>query len=84
MSPRIAHKVILEFQQSLSAIGNLLSPREEKILRCIEQGLSYNEVAERLGISYHTVHTHIKKIYEKLQASGRRDALRRARNIGIL
>lgn len=84
MSPRIARKVIHEFQAS-SAVAqeNPLSPREEKIICCIAEGLSYNDVAERLGISYHTVHTHIKKAYEKLQVSGRREALRRAHELGI-
>lgn len=84
MSPRIARKVILEFQSSPAHQESPLSPREEKIIRCIEQGLSYNDVAERLGISYHTVHTHIKKAYEKLQARGRKEALKNARELGIL
>lgn len=84
LSPRIARKVIHEFQSSSAVHDNLLSPREDKIIRYIEQGLSYNQVAERLGISYHTVHSHIKKAYEKLQACGRREALEHARAMGIL
>lgn len=84
MSPRIARKVVLEFQSSPVNQESLLSPREEKIIRCIEQGLSYNDVAQRLGISYHTVHSHIKKAYEKLQAKGRKEALKNARELGIL
>ncbi|CAH2030804.1 response regulator [Trichlorobacter ammonificans] len=85
MSPRIARKVIHEFRNG-SAVPEqpLLSPREEKVIRCIAEGLSYNDVAERLGISYHTVHTHIKKAYEKLQVRGRRQALQRAYELGIL
>lgn len=84
MSPRIARKVIHEFQHDRPAAqANPLSPREEKVIRCIAEGLSYNDVAERLGISYHTVHTHIKKAYEKLQAQGRHEALQRARDLGI-
>ncbi len=84
MSPRIARKVVHEFQTNSSGQEQLLSPREEKVIRCIAEGLSYNQVAERLGISYHTVHTHTKKAYEKLQVHGRRDALQRARELGIL
>jgi two-component system NarL family response regulator len=84
MSPKIARKVILEFQSAPEGEDNPLSPRESAIVRCIEQGLTYQEIADRHCISPHTVHTHIKKIYEKLQANGRRDALRRARKFGII
>lgn len=84
MSPKIARKIIHEFQQLPEELDNPLSPRESAIVRCIEQGLSYKEIADRFCISPHTVHTHIKNIYEKLQAKGRRDALNRARRIGII
>ncbi|MCM2321655.1 MAG: response regulator transcription factor [Oligoflexia bacterium] len=84
MSPKIARKVILEFQESVNQEENPLSVKESTIVRCVEQGLTYKEIAERLSISPHTVHTHIKNIYEKLQANGRREALRRARKIGII
>ena len=84
MSPKIARKVILEFQDTPEEAQNPLSSRESNIVRCVEQGLSYKEIAERLSISPHTVHTHIKNIYEKLQAGNRRDALTSARRIGII
>lgn len=83
MSPKIARKVILELQDSPEG-DNPLTARESAIVRCIEQGLTYQEIADRFCISPHTVHTHIKKIYEKLQAHGRRDALKRARKFGII
>jgi two-component system NarL family response regulator len=84
MSPKIARKVIQEFQNSSEEGENPLSARESAIVRSIEQWLSYKEIAERYCISPHTVHTHIKNIYEKLQANGRRDALKRARKFGII
>lgn len=83
MTPKIARKVLTEFQQS-HADENPLSARESNIVRCIEQGLSYKEIAEQLFISPHTVHTHIKNIYEKLQSKSRREALKRAKEIGII
>ena len=83
MSPRIARKVIGEFQK-IAVEENPLSLKENKIIRCIAEGLTYKTIAERLGISPHTVHNHIKSIYGKLQASNRVDALNRARKIGIL
>jgi two-component system NarL family response regulator len=84
MSPKIARKVIHEFQDE--AVGELyiLSLRERDIVKCIEQGLTYKEISLRLGISSHTVHTHIKNIYEKLQAKDRGEALIKARKTGII
>ena len=84
MSPKIARKVIHEFQNAPEEDENPLSFRESAIVRSIEQGLSYKEIAELYNISSHTVHTHIKNIYEKLQAHGRKDFLQRARRIGII
>lgn len=84
MTPRIAHKVLLEFQQNVSSNESLLSAREEEIVKLIEQSLSYSQVSERLGISPNTVHSHIKKIYKKLQASGRSDVIKKAREIGVI
>lgn len=83
MTPKIARKVLTEFQHPQTD-ENPLSSRESNIVRCIEQGLSYKEIAERLFISPHTVHTHIKNIYEKLQSKSRREALKRAKEIGII
>ncbi|MDA3925840.1 MAG: response regulator transcription factor [Kiritimatiellae bacterium] len=83
MTPKIARKVISEFQEQES-VENKLTPREQEILLEIEKGLSYKEVASKLNISPNTVHTHIKKIYEKVQAGNRDEALRKARRLGWL
>ena len=84
MSPKIARKVIAEFQENRVDEQYLLSEREKEILRGIEQGLAYKQISDKLSISPHTVHSHIKKIYEKLQAQNRHDALLSARRKGIL
>jgi two-component system NarL family response regulator len=84
MSPKIARKVIHEFQDDTTEDQYVLSQRERNIVKCIEQGLTYKEISIRLGISSHTVHTHIKNIYEKLQAKDREDALVKARKTGII
>ncbi len=81
MSPKIARKVILEFQGPETS-DNQLTPREQDILHCVERGSSYKEVAAELNISPNTVHTHIKKIYEKLHAGNREAALHKARRLG--
>ena len=62
----------------------LLSAKERAVLSGIQEGCSYKEIAASLNISPHTVHSHIKHIYEKLQASDKRDALTKARRKGLL
>jgi len=85
MSPRIAREVVLAFQrQGKVADRYVLSGRERQVLRCLEDGQTYKEIAAELGVSPHTVHTHIKRIYEKLHASGKADALAKARLRGML
>jgi DNA-binding NarL/FixJ family response regulator len=72
MSPSIARKVMMKMQQVTELVKPTaspdyqLTPREKEVLACVVNGLSYKMVAEALGISYETVRTHIKKIYEKL------------------
>lgn len=84
MSPKIARKVIHEFQDESVGEQYILSLREKEIVKCIEEGLTYKEISYRLGVSHHTVHTHIKRIYEKLQAKNRAEALSKARKSGVI
>lgn len=84
MSPKIARKVIMEFQEEGMNEQYLLSQREKDVVKSIEDGLTYKEIAHKFSISPHTVHTHIKNIYEKLQAKDRREALLKARKKGII
>lgn len=84
MTPRIARKLITEFHDAAVPENDLLSQREKEIVRKIELGLSYKQIADKLFISPHTVHTHIKNIYEKLQAKDRHEAISKARRKGII
>ena len=87
MSPRIARRLLLGIQEShgdAPVERALLSPREIEILRRLERGLSYKEIGAALHISAHTVHSHIKSIYEKVHARTRQEALRTARHLGVL
>lgn len=84
MSQKVARKVILEFRDSGSSDPNILSRREIDIVKSIEEGLSYKEIADRLSISPHTVHSHIRNIYKKLGAKDRHAALVKAREKGII
>jgi two-component system NarL family response regulator len=84
MSPKIARKIILELQDEVTSEEFLLTQREKEIVKRVEEGLTYKAIGERLSISIHTVHTHIKNIYEKLQAKDRNDAIFKARQKGII
>lgn len=61
-----------------------LTPRELDILWGIAKGLTYNEIADRLQISHHTVPTHIKAIYRKLQVGTRGEAVYEAIQHGLI
>jgi len=85
MSPRIARKVIRELRgEPGEGEEEALTLREKEILLRIKRGLPYKAIAEELSISPHTVHTHIKKIYEKLHAKTRGEALHRAQRQGLI
>jgi DNA-binding NarL/FixJ family response regulator len=81
MTTHIARKVVLTFQKSAAAATKTanelseLSDREQQVLDLLAQGLIYKEIAEKLGISYETVHTYIRRIYEKLQVRTRTEAV---------
>ncbi len=61
-----------------------LSDREVEILQRVAYGASTREVAEELGISTHTVKTHMDRIFEKLEANDRAQAVAIAVRSGII
>jgi DNA-binding NarL/FixJ family response regulator len=77
MTTHIARKVVQSFQKAGASPQQTenLSPREQEVLDCLSHGFLYKEIAEKLGISYETVHTYIRRIYEKLQVRTRTEAV---------
>lgn len=77
MTTHIARKVVQSFQRAAPAASptETLSPREQEVLDYLAQGFLYKEIAEKLSISYETVHTYIRRIYEKLQVRTRTEAV---------
>jgi DNA-binding NarL/FixJ family response regulator len=61
-----------------------LTPREHEILAMLAEGLPNKLIASRLGISDHTVKTHLEAIFDKLGASNRAEAVARAVRSGLL
>jgi DNA-binding NarL/FixJ family response regulator len=83
MSSHIARKVVASFQQPAAVPTNelaTLSPREKEVLDYLAKGFLYKEIAEALGIGYDTVHTHIRRVYEKLHVRSRAQAV--AKHLG--
>jgi DNA-binding NarL/FixJ family response regulator len=76
MTAHIARKVVQSFQRNAPAQpAENLSEREQQVLDLLSQGLMYKEIADKLQISYETVHTYIRRIYEKLRVRTRTEAV---------
>ncbi len=84
MSPSIARKVLTKMQQIPEHVrpGGApdyhLTAREKEVLACIVNGLAYKMIADQLNISYETVRSHVKKIYEKLHVASLTEAVSKA------
>lgn len=79
ISAAIARYIIRKVQDGSLRPGDvskpLLTPRETDILWGIAKGFTYNDIANRLGLSRLTVPTHIKNIYRKLEVNSRSEAV---------
>jgi DNA-binding NarL/FixJ family response regulator len=83
MSPSIARKVLTMFtnqQKTLSPSEEYqtLSEREKEILGHLTKGLSYKMIADTCKISYGTVNSHLKNIYEKMHVHSATEAVQKA------
>jgi DNA-binding CsgD family transcriptional regulator len=61
-----------------------ISDRELEVLGLLAAGRSNKEIARRLDVSPNTVKTHVTKLYEKLEAKRRTEAILRARELGMI
>ena len=61
-----------------------LTPREREVLQLLAEGLANKMIAQRLGISDHTVKFHVNAIMTKLNAQSRTDAVVRATRLGLI
>lgn len=87
MSPSVARKVLGFLQQPKpeekkeTAVENYnLSVREKEILACLVKGMSYKMIADTCSITYETVRSHMKNIYEKLHVASMTEAVAKAIN----
>ena len=61
-----------------------LTPREAEVLALLAEGASNKAIARRLGISLHTAKFHVSQLLNKLDATGRTDAVAHAARLGVL
>jgi DNA-binding NarL/FixJ family response regulator len=99
LSPAIARKILRHFQSSGQSSGQSsaqspaqtpqptaddLSKREKEILALVAKGLKRGDIGPLLGISPHTVATHVKTIYSKLNVTSRAEATVAALRLGLV
>jgi len=77
MTPQIARRVVQHFRHAPTADSGLerLTPREFEVLEQLSKGLRYKEIVDQLGISVGTLHSYIRKVYEKLHVHSRTEAV---------
>ena len=61
-----------------------LTPRETEVLAMLAEGASNKSIARRLGISVHTAKFHVGSLLDKLDATGRTDAVAHAARLGVI
>ncbi len=94
ISPAIARHLLKQYrtgnQNTSCATKNQethvpkLTCRETDVLRYMAKGYTYNEAADLLGISHHTIASHVKKIYRKLEVNSRSEAVYEALQLGLV
>jgi len=93
ISAAIARQLLNRYQNSNNPLPEArgsatqksqLTDRETEVLGCMAKGYTYNEAAGILGMSYHTVTSHIKKIYRKLEVNSRSEAVFEAVQMGLV
>ena len=70
MSPRIARAVLRELRGA-PAEPDPLSPRERQLLKLVDEGLTYKQIAERLVMSVRSVEGHLYRACQRVGASSR-------------
>jgi DNA-binding NarL/FixJ family response regulator len=86
MSPEIARKVVTLFRKTARPEpGEVrLTPRELQLLSLLAEGHGYQEAADRLVVSVHTVRNYIRSIYEKLHVHSKSEAVSKALRKGLI
>lgn len=74
-----------DFKTNQDEVDKLnLSPRELEVLQLMAQGLSNQEISQRLFVSLNTIKTHSSKIFEKMEVKRRTQAVEMGQRLGII
>jgi ATP/maltotriose-dependent transcriptional regulator MalT len=93
IDPAITRQLLASLLQQLPQKNNItavveseieLTNREKQILQLVAESLSNQQIAAQLYLSRHTVDSHVKHIYRKLEVTKRMQAVITARNLGLL
>jgi DNA-binding NarL/FixJ family response regulator len=77
MSSPIARKVVASFQRTRPKDGEHahFTSREQSVLDCLANGLTYKQTADKMNISIPTIRSYLRRIYEKLHVQSRTEAV---------
>lgn len=87
MSPAVAQLVLAQIRAPHApapSSDRALTPREREVMDGMARGMTYDEVAASLGVRVNTIRSHIRSIYEKLDASTKTEAVMTALRRGLL
>ena len=76
--------VVAREQPVVAGADAELTPREQEVLALLAEGASNKVIARRLGISVHTAKFHVGSLLDKLDATGRTDAVAHAARLGVI
>ena len=71
-------------ERRLSPSSELVSKRELEVLRLVADGLSNQQIADRLSVGLSTAKTHVHRLFEKLNAKDRLQVVNRARELKLI
>ena len=86
MSPEVARRVVSLFRQFRPPDSAMyrLTPQEQKLLKLLGDGHHYKTAASEMGLSVHTVHFHMRSIYQKLEVHSKSEAVAKAFRDGMI
>jgi len=78
-TPSVAKKVLNNFQQQPQQGEFIqLTDKEKEVLKYLVDGLSYKLIADKVNVSFHTIHSHLRNIYHKLHVNSKGEAINKA------
>jgi len=85
ISPLIARALLKRFEPvKPTSLVEYLTAREIEVLKGMSLGLTRKEIAQKLSVSVHTIHSHIKNIYGKLEVNSNISAVQKAKELHLI